>query len=140
MSANTSQEINVRVTDASVRECVMYANLHGRGEDTNQIGTALSVQISSAFDAWILAHDAELTEKVRAEMQPLVDALRAISTHRDEWTAAIELRERVHGGGLGEQDAYAILEEIDNALLYEATSGRIVPVLDIVTPPTERKD
>ena len=75
MSANTSQEINVRVTDASVRECVMYANLHGRGEDTNQIGTALSVQISSAFDAWILAHDAELTEKVRkATIEEAADA------------------------------------------------------------------
>ncbi len=49
----TENIIPVRVTDASVRECVMYANLLLRGEDTNQIGTKLTVEISEAYDRWL---------------------------------------------------------------------------------------
>lgn len=45
--------IQVKVTTASVRECVMYANLLLRGENTNQIGTALTVAISNEFDRWL---------------------------------------------------------------------------------------
>lgn len=49
----------VKVTDASVRECVLYGNLHLRGEDTDQIGTSLTVEISDAFDRWLASVKAE---------------------------------------------------------------------------------
>ena len=53
----------MKVTDASVRESVMFVNLHLRDEDTNQIGTKLSVGISEAYDEWLAAHDAEVARK-----------------------------------------------------------------------------
>jgi hypothetical protein len=59
-----SEQIPVKVTDASVRECVMYGNLRLRGEATNQIGTTLTVEISEAYDAWLEAHDAGLRAEV----------------------------------------------------------------------------
>ena len=58
-----AEHVAVMVTDASVRECVMYGNLHIRGEDTRSIGTRLTVEISKAFDAWLEAHDREVAAK-----------------------------------------------------------------------------
>lgn len=54
---SVAEYVPVRVTDASVRGCVMYANLQLRGEDARAIGTRLTVEISEAYDAWLEAHD-----------------------------------------------------------------------------------
>lgn len=70
----------MKVTDASVRECVLYANLALRGEDTNQIGTALTVEISEAFDAW----KAEIRSEAWAE---------GLSAGADRWMDAREFGE-----------------------------------------------
>lgn len=51
------------VTDASLRESFMYAQLVVRGLDTNMIGTPLTVELSKAFDAYFAAHD----KNVRAD-------------------------------------------------------------------------
>jgi hypothetical protein len=48
-----SDKIPVLVTDASVRECVIYANLELRGENVDQIGTPLTVEILAEFDRWL---------------------------------------------------------------------------------------
>ena len=52
-----------KVTDASLRQSFMYAQLAVRGLDTNMIGTSLTVELSKAFDAYFAAHDAEVAAK-----------------------------------------------------------------------------
>lgn len=52
-------------TDASVRESYMYAQLALRGIDTETIGTALTVELSSAFDVWLAQVKAEAREEKR---------------------------------------------------------------------------
>lgn len=77
--------IPVKVTDASVRESVMHANLYFRGEDVNQIGTPLTVEISKAYDGWLAQVRAEarrdalleaaedIRPQMRVEMDPSAD-------------------------------------------------------------------
>ena len=65
----------VRVTDASVRGCVMYANLQLRGEDARAIGTRLTVEISEAYDAWLEAHDRTERAAALREAAEELDAL-----------------------------------------------------------------
>lgn len=63
----TTEEVPVRVTDASVRECVMFGNLHLRGEDTNSIGTPLTVEISEKYDDWLADRDRKIAAEAWEE-------------------------------------------------------------------------
>ena len=49
-------------TDASVRESFMYAQLSGRGLDTNQIGTSTTVNLSEKYDRWLSERDRQVAE------------------------------------------------------------------------------
>lgn len=90
----SGEYVPVKVHDASVRECVMYANLNLRGLDTNQIGTHITVEISQAYDAWLTAHNAriasEAAEKARelaAERDVLAGQVERVQTALDSHPA-----------------------------------------------------
>ena len=105
--------IPVKVTDASVRECVLYANLHLRGEDTNQIGTPMTVEISGAFDRWLAEHDA----KVRAEA--LREARYAIN-HTRNAPSLITLADKFGGYHQGERAGLEMAEDTITRIEREA--------------------
>jgi hypothetical protein len=48
-----SDYIKPVASDLTVQQSFIYAQLALRGEDTNQIGTELSVAISAEFDRWL---------------------------------------------------------------------------------------
>lgn len=73
----------VAVSDASVRECVMYANLVLRGENSDQIGTPLTVAISTEFDRWLTGHDAEVTAAALASTPSPAQPTEARETYLD---------------------------------------------------------
>lgn len=91
-----------------------------------------SSRLDAQFDRWLAAHDAEVlasrpvVAEGDTETQP-VEILRKcveqITALRDEWDAAEKMRPL-------DQDASAILEELDNLLLYQPSAGAPIPVLE----------
>ena len=67
------------VTDASARESFMYAQLAVRGVDTDSIGTALTIELSKAWDTYLAGVRAQA---VAALSSPPTDDVREALTDR----------------------------------------------------------
>lgn len=90
--------IPVKVTDASVRECVLWANLAIRGLDTNAVGTSMTVAINEAYDRWL----AEVAKAAKVEALRDFAESHLYDGDRDVplpgYTKAMQVADRIEAG------------------------------------------
>lgn len=88
MSEYTPIDETWQPTDAAVQESFMYAQLACRDRDTNELGTALTVSLSRAYDRWLTALKADVRKDALVEARRIVDGPHPANSGLDSFTLA----------------------------------------------------